>query len=157
MKGMTSSEVAEKSGVTISEADAVIADLVKKGVVVDSGLRRKSTQTGQLEIAWIAIKAPPAMPPACDLDFDFGGVLEPGWFNCTITFQTLADAKAAEPEFRGAGYVVELLDEIDEYSNAAWLTVSKFADGVELYGLFEQVLLLADQLNGDADTHWIEK
>jgi hypothetical protein len=88
-------------------------------------------------------------------DMDLGGVLKPGWFNCNITFQSLGDAVAAAREFRSAGYVVELLDDVDTFSNASWLTVSKFADTTLISVMFRAVADMADNLNGDADTHWI--
>jgi hypothetical protein len=56
-----------------------------------------------------------------------------------------------EREFRDHGYVVEFLDEIDDYSNATFLMVSPLA-GTEL---FDAAIQLANQLDGDADNAWI--
>jgi hypothetical protein len=84
-----------------------------------------------------------------------GGVLTPGWFNIEVVFSTFDDAKAAEEGFRGEGYVFELLDEIDEYSNTTFAIVSKPAGTATLDELFDQACALADQLKGSADGGWI--
>jgi hypothetical protein len=57
--------------------------------------------------------------------FNDGGVSTPGWFNVGVLFQTFEAALAGEREFRDHGHVVEFLDEIDDYSNATFLTVSR--------------------------------
>jgi hypothetical protein len=84
-----------------------------------------------------------------------GGVLTPGWFNVEVMFSTFDDAKAAEEGFRGEGYVFELLDEIDEYSNTTFAIVSKPAGTATLDDLFDQAIKLADRLGGCADGAWI--
>jgi hypothetical protein len=66
----------------------------------------------------------PDSPVSCT--FNEGGISTPGWFNVGDLFQTFEAALAGEREFRDHGYVVEFLDEIDDYSNATFLTVSRW-------------------------------
>ena len=96
-------------------------------------------------------------PPGRYDDMDFRGVLRPGWFNCNITFSSLDDAIAAAREFRAAGYVVELLDDVDDFSNTTWITVSKFAGDTSLDDMFRAADALANAFNGCADAHWIDE
>jgi hypothetical protein len=83
------------------------------------------------------------------------GVSTPGWFNFEVWFSTFQAAVNAEPELRGAGYVFEILDEIDDYSDATFTVISKPAGTATLDDLFDQASKLAEQLGGDADGAWI--
>lgn len=83
------------------------------------------------------------------------GVSAPGWFNVEIWFPTFDDFKAAEREFRDEGYVVEMLDGIDHYSNTTFGVISRPAGTATLDDLFDQARKLADRLGGSADGAWI--
>lgn len=50
-----------------------------------------------------------------------GGISAPGWFNIGGLFETFEVAVVSEQELRDHGYVVEFLDEIDDYLNATFL------------------------------------
>jgi hypothetical protein len=93
--------------------------------------------------------------PLNDLDHREGGVSTPGWFNVVILFQNFEAALAGEREFRDHGYVVEFLDEIDDYSNATFLTVSRLAGTATCDEFFDAAIQLANRLDGDADNAWI--
>jgi hypothetical protein len=86
-------------------------------------------------------------------DYDLkGGVRKPGWFNIAILFSTFEDFKAAEPEFRAAGYIVEMCDEVvDEYARHTFGIISKPAGTATQEQLFDEAVALADQLGGEAD------
>jgi hypothetical protein len=88
-------------------------------------------------------------------DFDDGGVSTPGWFNVVVLFETFDAALAAEREFCDAGYVFEILDEIDDYSDATFVTVSRPAGTATCDDLFDEATMLAARLDGDADGAWI--
>ena len=83
------------------------------------------------------------------------GVSAPGWFNVEIWFSTFDDFKVAEQEFRNEGYVVEMLDGIDDDSNATFGVISRPAGTATLDDLFDQARKLADRLGGSADGAWI--
>lgn len=87
--------------------------------------------------------------------FNDGGVSTPGWFNVGVLFQTFEAALAGEREFRDHGYVVEFLDEIDDFSNATFLTVSRLAGTATCDELFDAAIQLANRLGGEADNAWI--
>jgi hypothetical protein len=95
----------------------------------------------------------PLIPPP--RNFNEGGVATPGWFNVGVLFQTFEAALAGEREFRDHGYVVEFLDEIDDYSNATFLTVSRLAGTATCDELFDAAIQLANRLGGEADNAWI--
>ena len=56
--GMTASETCEQIGADLEEVEATFRALTAKGVIVDSGRRRRSEETGQDEIVWIALRPP---------------------------------------------------------------------------------------------------
>ena len=63
-------------------------------------------------------------------------------FSGELCFPTFDEAKAAEAELRDAGFRTEILDEIDEYSTATFMNVSR------AYGCFDQLEALVDPYNG---------
>ena len=85
------------------------------------------------------------------------GVATPGWFNIEVWFPTFDDFKVGEKGFRGEGYIVEMVDEIDDYTNATFAMVSKPAGTASLDELFKEAGRLADELGGDADNGWISR
>lgn len=88
-------------------------------------------------------------------NMDEGGISEPGWFNIGVLFQSFEAALAAEEEFRAHGYVFEIRDVIDDYSDATFVTVSRRAGTATCDELFDQAFELAERLDGDADGAWI--
>ena len=63
-------------------------------------------------------------------------------FSGELCFPTFDEAKAAEAELREAGFRTEILDEIDEYSTATFMNVSRAE------GCFDQLEALVDPYNG---------
>ncbi len=51
--------------------------------------------------------------------------------SASIIFGTFDDAKAAERDLRSAGFRVEILDEVDVYSNATWIESSRQTEATE--------------------------
>jgi hypothetical protein len=93
--------------------------------------------------------------PLKDPEHREDGVSTPGWFNVGLLFQSFASALAGARKFRDHGYVVEFLDDIDDYSHATFLTVSRLAGTATCDELFNAAIQLADRLEGDADNAWI--
>jgi hypothetical protein len=105
-----------------------------------------------------------ALITACDRPRDPDGwsnngfeasVATPGWFNIEVWFPTFDDFKVGEKGFREDGYTVEMVDEIDDCTNATFAMVSKPAGSASYSELCKQACALAEELNGDADNGWI--
>jgi hypothetical protein len=69
-------------------------------------------------------------------------------FSAELCFQTMNGAKAAEFELRNAGHATTIRDEIDVYSSAVFMTISR-ASEVDLY---DEVTSIVDPLDGFCST-----